>query len=210
VVNKFIHIHVLAFLLLLGLSFAAGAQYNWKLSKDKGGIKVYESAVKNSDFKKIKVECDLEGDYDRFISVMNDVSHYKNWIYQAKTTYLLKRISPFEFYYYEETFLPWPMSNRDAVLHLKIDRDSLGRFVSVTITSEPNYIPAKNGLVRVPHLLINWTAAQNFADTLHHVYIFEIDPGGSIPAWLVNMFADKGPYETFKQLGKALKNQKKE
>ena len=102
------------------------------------------------------------------------------------------------------------MSNRDAVLHLKIDRDSLGRFVSITITSEPNYIPAKNGLVRVPHLLINWTAAQNFADTLHHVYIFEIDPGGSIPAWLVNMFADKGPYETFKQLGKALKNQKKE
>ena len=61
-VNKFIHIHVLAFLLLLGLSFAAGAQYNWKLSKDKGGIKVYESAVKNSDFKKIKVECDLAGD----------------------------------------------------------------------------------------------------------------------------------------------------
>ena len=51
-VNKFIHIHVLAFLLLLGLSFAAGAQYNWKLSKDKGGIKVYESAVKNSDFQK--------------------------------------------------------------------------------------------------------------------------------------------------------------
>ena len=142
-VNKFIHIRVLAFLLLLGFSFAAGAQYNWKLSKDRGGIKVYESATKNSDFKSIKVECDLEGDYDRFISVMNDVSHYKNWIYQAKTAYLLKRISPFEFYYYEETFLPWPMSNRDAVLHLKIDRDSLGRFVSVTITSEPNYIPAK-------------------------------------------------------------------
>jgi hypothetical protein len=42
------------------------------------------------------------------------------------------------------------------------------------------------------------------------VYIFEIDPGGSTPAWLVNMFADKGPYETFKQLGEALKNQKKE
>ena len=89
--NKFIHIGVLAFLLLLGFSFAAGAQYNWKLSKDKGGIKVYESATKNSDFKKIKVECDLEGDYDRFISVMNDVSHYKNSYLPGKNSLLTKK-----------------------------------------------------------------------------------------------------------------------
>ena len=38
-----------------------------------------------------------------------------------------------------------------------------------------------------------------------HIYIFEIDPGGSVPAWFVNMFADKGPYETFKQLAETLK-----
>lgn len=189
------------------LSFKGGAQYNWKLSKDKDGIKIYESDTKNSDFKSIKVECDLEGDADKFFSVMNDVSHYKDWIYHAKTSYILKRISPFEFFYYEETFLPWPLSNRDAVLHLRIDKDSLGRFLNVNITSVPNYIPAKSGLVRVPHLLLNWTTTSISANSLHHVYIFEIDPGGNLPAWLVNMFADKGPYETFRQLGMALKKQ---
>jgi hypothetical protein len=189
------------------ISVTAVAQYNWKLSKDKDGIKVYESDIKNSNFKSIKVECDLEGDADKFFSVMNDVSHYKDWIYHAKTSYILKRISPFEFYYYEETFLPWPLSNRDAVLHLRIDKDSLGRFVNVNITSVPNYIPEKSGLVRVPHLLLNWTTNSISANALHHVYIFEIDPGGSLPAWLVNMFADKGPYETFRQLGVALKKQ---
>jgi hypothetical protein len=37
------------------------------------------------------------------------------------------------------------------------------------------------------------------------VYTFEADPGGSLPAWLVNSFADKGPYESFRKLSDILK-----
>jgi hypothetical protein len=37
------------------------------------------------------------------------------------------------------------------------------------------------------------------------VYTFETDPGGNVPAWLVNSFADKGPFESFKKLGELLK-----
>jgi len=37
------------------------------------------------------------------------------------------------------------------------------------------------------------------------VYTFEADPGGNLPAWLVNSFADKGPYESFKKLAELLK-----
>src|SRR5436189_830755 len=84
------------------LPLRAIGQYDWKLSKDKDGIKVYESAVKNSDLKSIKVECDLDGGNDKFISVLNDVPHYKNWVYNTKVSYIIKRISPSEFYYYEE------------------------------------------------------------------------------------------------------------
>jgi START domain-containing protein len=187
------------------LSLSGIAQYDWKLSKDKDGIKVYESAVKNSNLKSIKVECDLADANDKFISVMNDVAHYKNWVYNTKASYIIKRISPSEFYYYEETFLPWPISNRDAVLHLKMDNDSLSRSLKVMISAEPGYIPKKSGLVRVPRCMINWTVTSRSPTTSHHSYIFEIDPGGSVPAWLVNIFADRGPYETFRQLGETLK-----
>ena len=187
------------------LSLSAIAQYDWKLSKDKDGIKVYESAVKNSDLKSIKVECDLDDGNDKFISVLNDVTHYKNWVYNTKVSYIIKRISPSEFYYYEETFLPWPISNRDAVLHLKMDKDSLSGSLKVTISAEPGYIPKKSGLVRVSHCMINWTVTSHSTTTSHHSYIFEIDPGGSVPAWLVNIFADKGPYETLRQLAETLK-----
>jgi hypothetical protein len=35
-------------------------------------------------------------------------------------------------------------------------------------------------------------------DRLHIEYIFKVHPGGSLPPWMVNMFADKGPYESLK------------
>jgi hypothetical protein len=41
--------------------------------------------------------------------------------------------------------------------------------------------------------------------TISIVYTFEVDPGGSLPAWLVNSFADKAPYESFKKLSEKLR-----
>jgi hypothetical protein len=45
-------------------------QYNWKLSKNNDGIAVYQSPVANSLYKSIKVECTLEGNYDKLISII--------------------------------------------------------------------------------------------------------------------------------------------
>ncbi len=65
--------------LVLFSTFASAAfgQYNWKLSKDEGGIKIYQSEVKHSKFKSIKVECTLEGTYDKLMSILNDVINQK-------------------------------------------------------------------------------------------------------------------------------------
>jgi hypothetical protein len=119
----------LAMLVLFSLSASAAmGQYNWKLSKDQGGIKVYQSEVSHSKFKNIKVECTLEGTYDKLMSVLNDVANQKNWVYNNISSSILRRISANELYYYSETHLPWPMTNRDAIVHLKMDKDSLNRF----------------------------------------------------------------------------------
>ena len=187
------------------IAFTALTQYNWKLTKDKDGIRVYQSEVKGSNYKSIKVECTLEGTFDKLMAILNDVNQHKNWVYNNKASSLLKRISPTEFYYYSETSLPWPMTNRDAVVHLRMTKDSLNRFVKVVATAEPTYMPQKSGKVRVPQSNVQWYVTMPSAKTIHIIYTFEADPGGSVPAWLVNSFADKGPYESFKKLGQLLK-----
>jgi hypothetical protein len=202
---KFIAIKITCLVLCSGFVSSVVGQYNWQLSKVKDGIRVYQSAVKYSNYKSIKVECTLEGNYDKLIAVLNNVTGQKEWVYNNKTAYILKRINSNELYYYSETSLPWPMSNRDAVVHLKIDKDSLNRFVNITSVSVPDYIGEKSGKVRVTRSSVSWNVTMPTAKTLSIIYIFEADPGGSLPAWVVNMFSEKGPYESFKKLGEILK-----
>jgi hypothetical protein len=189
----------------LCITLLSFGQYNWELSKDKDGIKVYLSEVKNSSFKSIKVECTCTGTYTKLINIISTPSLQKDWVYNNKTAYLVKRISPVEFYYYTETAMQWPVSNRDAVLHVKIMKDSLNRFLDVNIVSESTYLAPKKGLVRVPRASVHWHVTMPSNNTVSIVYILDVDPGGSLPAWLVNIFLDKGPYESFEKLKGLLK-----
>ena len=69
----------------------------------------------------------------------------------------------------------------------------------------PIICPEKSGKVRVTSSSISWNVTMPTTNTINIIYIFEAEPGGSLPAWVANMFADKGPYETFKKLGEILK-----
>jgi len=202
---KFILIKFSGLLFCSAFAFVASGQYDWKLSKEKDGIKVFQSETKNSDYKSIKVECTLEGNYDKLIAILNDVSHHKDWVYNNKTSSIIKKVGPYEFYYYTEAHLPWPMSNRDAIVHLTMYKDSLNRFLKITSIGVPDYIPEKNGKVRVPRSIVNWYVTMPTAKTISIIYTFEAEPGGNIPSWIANAFADKGPLESFKKLGELLK-----
>jgi hypothetical protein len=196
-------------LILIGCIFISNAwgQSTWKLVKAKDGISIYESGNRNSSFHTVKVECTLEGTYDKLMSILNNVPLHKDWVYNNKTSYILKRLNPNELYYYAEYLLPWPMANRDAILHMKMTKDSLNRFLKISVAGIPNYLPEKTGIVRVPKSVISWYVTMPTANTIHIIYQFEANPGGSLPAWLVNSFADKGPFESFKKLAVLLKKQ---
>lgn len=201
--TAFIKISFLLFFSLIILF--AFSQASWKLTKDKDGIRVFQRDLKNSDFKSIRVECTIQGNLDKLISVINNVNGYKDWVYNNKAASLLKRVSAYEFYYYTEAYLPWPLDNRDAVMHTTITKDSLNRFAKINAVAVPNYTAQKAGKVRIRRSNINWHVTQSSPNTIQIVYIFETDPGGNVPAWLVNSFADKGPFESFKKLAELLK-----
>jgi len=184
---------------------SAFGQAAWKLTKNKDGIQVYQRDIKGSNFQSIKVECTMPGNFDKLIALINNVANYKDWVYNNKTASLLKRVSAYDFYYYTEAFLPWPLDNRDAVMHTKITRDTLDRFLRINSVAVPNYIAVKDGKIRIHRSDINWHVTRPSTNTIHVVYTFETDPGGNVPAWLVNSFADKGPFESFKKLGELLK-----
>ena len=198
-------IRIACVILFSSVGITTFGQYKWKLSKDKDGIKVYLAENPKSKYKSIKVECTLQGSFDRLIAILTNVNHLNDWVYNTKTSYLIKKITPYDLYYYTETSIPWPMSNRDAVVHLKIMKDSLQRFVKVSAISEPLFIPERDDKVRIPKSNVYWYVTMPTRNTVSIIYTFEADPGGNLPAWVVNSFADKGPYESFKKLSELLK-----
>jgi hypothetical protein len=198
--------HRISFILVLSLlSCISFGQYSWKLQKNKNGIKIYLSETPNSDLKAIKAECEFAGNYSKLISIVSDVSQFNSWVYNSKNCRILKQISPNDFIYYTETYLPWPISNRDAIIHMQIKTDSLPRLLTITGSSEPALVPGVPDIIRVIQYKAYWKITMPTDKTIHIDYIAEINPGGNIPAWIINSFSDKGPFETFNSLSEKLK-----
>lgn len=196
----------LLFLFFLGMAPAFSfSQYNWKLEKNKDSIKVYTSSTAHSSFKAVKVECTFPGNYSKLIAVLSNVSRFEEWVYKNKRSVLLKQNSPLDLIYYSETNMPFPLSNRDVVIHLKIRTDSLPKFLSISGNVVDDMFPEVPTKVRVPKYASNWKVTMPEAGKIHIDFIVELDPGGSIPAWAANMFAEKGPYGSFSKLGERLR-----
>lgn len=192
--------HLLIISLALLFSLISYGQENWTLKTNKDGIAIYTKTIENSAYKGIKVKCSLQATLSQFVAVIMDVNTATEWLYSTKSSTLLKEVSPAEVYYYSEVGLPWPLSNRDFVCHLTAKQDPRTRVVTIDGPVVPDYMPEKNGIVRVKHSSGKWiiTPAEN--NMVNIEYTLEADPGGSIPAWLVNLFATKGPMESFRKL----------
>ena|ERR1035438_2037089 len=201
---KFIK-HWVIFFFALSFPFEANSQQDWRLTKENNGIKVFMASSKRSKFKSIRVQCVFDGTIPKLINIIKNVSKHIDWVYKTKEAYILKQISRSEFIYYSEFIMPWPISNRDGAFDLSLNYDTANNVLRINSFAEPNFIAIKAGLVRIPYSKASWNVTE-FKNRLIIDYIFEVDPGGSLPAWLVNLFADDGPYESFQKLARLLKD----
>jgi hypothetical protein len=176
------------------------AQASWVLKKDKESIRVYTRDTENSSFKSVKVTCTIPGTLSQLTALLLDVSAHERWVYNTKTSYLVKQIKQNQQIYYSEIYLPWPLANREVVVRMNIVQDSVSKVLHVNVDNTENQIPVKNGVVRVPASSVIWRVTPLKGHLLAIEYFGQVDPGGSVPAWVANPFTTKGPFETFKRL----------
>src|SRR5258708_19391859 len=104
---------------LLGQAPVHG-QENWKLKSDRDGIAIFLRSLPDSKFKAVKVECELVASLSQLVAVILDVNTGDQWVYSTKSSVLLKRVSPSQFYYYSQVIIPCPPSNRTLIPHLTL------------------------------------------------------------------------------------------
>jgi hypothetical protein len=107
--------------------------------------------------------------------------------------------------YYTEVEAPALTSNRDFVIRLTVDPDPMTKGMIIEAVSIPEYLPEVEDVIRVPYSRARWLVTPAGPGLLAVEYTIDIDLGGSVPPWVVNLFAAKAPYETFNSLRTVIK-----
>lgn len=175
------------------------ASSSWKLKKSSEGVEVYYRQAENSPINEIKITTSFNGQLKSLLDIMRDVQSYPDWVYKCTASELVERPSSSEAIYYAIMDFPWPLTDRDFVAGSKIYSGANGKVV-ITVKGMTGRIPEHKERVRVPVLDYRWEFIPLDDDIIQVKYYLRSDPGGELPAWLVNLVIDQGPTQTVKNL----------
>ena len=197
---------ILLFLLFsFNISFA---QRNCDLKLEKDNIKIYTCDVVNSRFKAVSASFEIESSLSQLAAMVLDIDHYGAWQYKTLSARILNKVSEREIIYYTEIAAPVLTANRDFVIQLTILQNPHSREMIIDAVSVPGHVLPKKDVIRVTYSKAQWIVKPLSSGSLQVDYYIELDLGGMVPPWMVNLVAHQAPYETFKDLRAKIENYK--
>jgi len=181
---------------------------NWVLEKDKDNIRIWTRDTETSNIKSFKAVTIVSASVAQLASVLNDVGAYPEWMANLESTEILKEISKNECYYYFEVEAPWPVSNRDNVVHFKLTNNYETKGFKVDVIGDADYIAEKQDIVRILKSIGTWEITPIEKGKTEVVFEYAADPGGKLPAWAINIFIVDGPFKTLSNLKEFVKQEK--
>jgi regulatory protein YycH of two-component signal transduction system YycFG len=132
---------------------------------------------------------------------LDNVNDYPNWQDNCDYAKVIEQQSPNVQYerYYTDT--PWPITDRDLVMKMVKEKNKNGSIKYIR-TNAPDKFPLDKDFMRIQEAGGEWLLEPLSEHQSKLTYQFYADPGGSLPAWLVNSFIVQGPYNTFSNLKK--------
>ena len=192
----FSSISFLAVLLLLTTSSTPNITLSeWKLAKSKNGVKVYLRSVPGYQLKEYKCEMISDASIELLTAILKDYSDHKNWGGGISESTILNQSGENEFHVYFRNPAPWPVSDRDIITHFEWENWEDG-VTNIKMTAAPDYIPHKNGIVRITYMNGYWRLTPMGDGRVLITTGAHADPGGSIPDWLANAGVVDIPYDT--------------
>jgi hypothetical protein len=192
-------------LALLSLLGVANADQNWEKVSDKNGIIVDRRPVEGTKLKEFRGRGVIEAPITSILAVFNDIDKATEWMDQCKQSSLVEDHGDRQKIVYNRTKAQWPVSDRDAVLMNNVFFDEVENRVRIEFSTVDGKLPAQKGVVRMPYLKGHWYMWPESHDKTRVEYEVHADPGGSLPAWLVNYVSRELPRKTITGLAKQVK-----
>lgn len=201
-IQFFKHIVITAF--IFNILFYNSNDDDWNLVRNEENIKVYTRLTSKSDFKEVLLKTTLSTDHESLIQIIKDFDHYSDWIENCATARLVQENTDELFYYYFEMEATWPIDNRDMVLKTTLKTSDDNNLLTMNAVAVDGMVGEKEDIVRVEdmELIIKLKRIEGNRHELS--YYASMDPAGRVPAWVVNLTIEDGPFNTVKNLKKKL------
>lgn len=176
----------------------------WIFKHETDHIKVWYRPDTSGAMHSVRAATSFHCTQAAIVALLDDCARIKTWGYKTSESRPCRRVSDTETYYYARYDVPWPLTDRDIVMHSIRWQDTKTGCVRYAINAAPDEIPEQKDLVRIRNAYSNWQIFPTRDGWTYCEWIVSSDPGGKIPAWLVNMAVTRGPYESMKGIRRVL------
>lgn len=182
--------------LLLLISFIYAAPVNkWEQKYVKDNITVFSREVPGSDFIASRAEMVVNSQLANLLDLINNFDEYPDFIHNCKSAKLINK-SGNSYVAYLTFDAPWPLTDRDVYIQLIVNKEA--EKVVISLKDLEKY-STKKGYVRIEDLNGKWLLDPLGSSQVKVVFEIHIDPGGSVPSWVVNNSADDQVFYTLKR-----------
>lgn len=179
---------------------------DWELAVDSHDVRVWTRAVPDYPIREIRAETTVKSTLNGLVALLMDTEHAASWIYRTDRIDLLKRDDASgSFLIHVMTDFPWPLTDRDAMVEGRIVQAADSGIITVSSRSLPvGSYPVSADFVRMPDMEGSWTFQPLEDGQVKVVMTMRANPGGNIPAAVVNLIIHETPYRTLRALRKVI------
>lgn len=171
----------------------------WSVIDDADGLVVYERPVENASIIEFRGVGTLPAPIEKVLTILTDETRAPEWADGLAKAYRLQQISPMEWIEYNHFNTPFVIKDRDIVNRVKVEMDRLGRKARVIQQSVTHSLAPSTSYVRADLQHAEFRLEARGQDTLFDGEI-RIDPKGSMPKWIFNLFQRSWPRTTFESV----------
>ena len=180
----------------------------WKLIKEEKLFSIFGRKLDDAKFKEIKVKGRIQSSITAIVAALEDIEYQKEWVLRTIDAYEVEKLGTGQYYFYLSTDMPFPIQNRDLVVYYERIQDPHTKIVTTKSKSTPDRVKLKKGFIRIPTFDSYYIIKPMSEGWLSMEYYLNIDPGGSLPPWVVNLAATTGPKSTMRALYRIIESGK--
>lgn len=199
--------YVLSLIFFLALSIDAKANPNaqWKVIHQEEGLNILEKEDEGADLVTFKGDGVLNAPLVRVAGVLLNHDRTPKWVDSLKENRVVKFITPNEYIEYSHVGTPIILKDRDFVVKTKLNYDAAAGKLVVKSSSVEDPAMPQNSYVRGEVQLFEFTLQSIDGGKRTQMSAeVRVDPKGSIPKWLVNLFQRNWPRNAFYGIKKEL------